>query len=205
MAKDPLRAKILKAALPDVPFDGWTEELLARAGEKEGVSQKAMKEAFPGGVADLARYFSRWADDEMQKRLARQKGEGGVKARTRDKVALAVRTRLEILAPWKPAVSSALAFLALPPRNFRLPSMLWRTADRIWICAGDTSRDYNRYTKRFLLSGVLAATTLYWLDDASEGHARTWDFLTRRIDNVVRIGRTISSLSSLVGGKESRA
>lgn len=28
---------------------------------------------------------------------------------------------------------------------------------------------------------------LYWLGDESEGHARTWDFLDRRIEDVMQI------------------
>lgn len=197
MAKNLLRVKILQAALPDVAFDGWTEELLARAAKKSRVSPKALKQAFPDGVADLVPYFSEWADEEMQKRLKQAKKKdpraGGTALRTRDRIALGARTRLEILAPWKQAVSAALAYLSLPPRNLALPKMVWRTADVIWTEAGDTSTNYNRYTKRFLLSGVLTATTLYWLNDASKNNARTWAFLDRRIDNVVRIGRRISS------------
>ena len=39
-----------------------------------------------------------------------------------------------------------------------------------------------------LLAGVLTSTTLFWLNDKSDGHAATWAFLERRIDEVLKIG-----------------
>ncbi len=52
---------------------------------------------------------------------------------------------------------------------------------------GDTSDDVNWYSKRATLSGVYGATVLYWLGDDSPDHQRTWEFLDRRIDNVMQI------------------
>jgi ubiquinone biosynthesis protein COQ9 len=55
----------------------------------------------------------------------------------------------------------------------------------IWTTLGDPSDDVNWYTKRAILSGVYSATLLYWLGDDSDGHRATWEFLARRIDNVM--------------------
>ncbi|MGH6948453.1 MAG: COQ9 family protein, partial [Kiloniellales bacterium] len=52
----------------------------------------------------------------------------------------------------------------------------------------DTATDYNYYSKRLLLAGVMSATLLVWLDDRSESHATTWRFLDRRLDEVIAIG-----------------
>ena len=54
------------------------------------------------------------------------------------------------------------------------------------MALGDTSDDLNWYSKRAILSGVYGSTVLYWLGDASEGHAATWAFLDRRIEDVMR-------------------
>ena len=63
---------------------------------------------------------------------------------------------------------------------------IWGTADAIWTALGDTSTDLNWYTKRATLSAVYAATVLFWLGDDSPDHQATWDFLDRRIENVMR-------------------
>ena len=89
------------------------------------------------------------------------------------------------------AVRRALSYLALP-RNAALGAKcLYRTVDAIWYAAGDTSTDYNFYTKRLLLAGVYASTLLFWLNDTSEGRAETWAFLDRRIAEVTRLGGTL--------------
>lgn len=181
------KAAILLAALPNVAFDGWTEELLARAAKK---TKTDAKKYFPGGVCELVLYFSEWADTQMAAALHPKALKD---LRIRDKVSLGVRERLEILTPYKEALRAALAYMAMPPRGLHLPKLVWDTADKIWWAAGDTATDYNHYTKRILLSGVLTSTTLYWLNDSSDDDEKTWQFLDRRIDNVMTVGKTLAS------------
>jgi ubiquinone biosynthesis protein COQ9 len=106
--------------------------------------------------------------------------------RFRARVAHAVRLRLELVEPHKEAVRRGATLFALPMHAADGARALWETADAIWTGLGDTSDDLNWYTKRATLSGVYSATVLYWLGDQSSGHAATWDFLDRRIDDVMR-------------------
>ncbi len=182
------RDAVLLAALPDVAFDGWTPALLARAADKAGVDDAACADLFPNGVASLITHFSDWADRKCEERLHDQDLDT---LRIRDRITLGVRTRLEVLAPYKDAASAALGRHIDPRLGLTLPHTVWRTADRLWWQAGDTATDWNHYSKRTLLSGVLASTGLYWLSDTSEDHADTWAFLDRRIDNVMTLGKGI--------------
>jgi ubiquinone biosynthesis protein COQ9 len=49
-----------------------------------------------------------------------------------------------------------------------------------------------------LLGGVLLSTTLYWLQDSSEGNQASSAFLDRRIAEVLRIGGHIGKLRAAV-------
>ena len=142
--------------------------------------------------------FSDWADRQM---LARLEKTDLAALKVRERVAAGVRFRLEVLAPHKEAVRRGLSFLALPPNAGQALKSLHRTVDAVWTLAGDRSTDYNYYTKRLLLAGVLSSTTLFWLNDRSEGHAQTWAFLERRIDEVLkvggRLGKTMKGLLDL--------
>ncbi|HEY5598497.1 MAG TPA: COQ9 family protein, partial [Kiloniellales bacterium] len=109
----------------------------------------------------------------------------------RDRIAVAVRTRLELLAAHREAVRRGVAFLALPINAPLGLKCVYRTVDAIWYAAGDTATDYNFYSKRLLLAGVYSATLLFWLNDASEGSAATWAFLGRRIAEVLKVGRSV--------------
>ena len=191
-SNDVIKSKILKATLPSVVFDGWTMELLNRAAVECGYQEEMALSVFPRGVKDALGYFSRWADNEMLHALEKNEAP----ARVREKIALAVRTRLEILAPHKEAERLAIAFWMRPVRKWEGAKLVWKTADVIWSWAGDTATDYNHYTKRALLGGVLTATALYWLSDQSAGHKDSWAFLDRRIDNVLSIGKIVGRLKT---------
>jgi ubiquinone biosynthesis protein COQ9 len=107
--------------------------------------------------------------------------------RTRERVAHAVKARLQAVEPYKDAARRAAAFLALPQNAPLAASLMMRSVDRMWRAAGDRSSDFSYYTKRALLGGVYGATLIHWLSDSSEGHADTWTFLEHRIDDVMQI------------------
>lgn len=186
-----IKDAIIETALPAVPFDGWTVKVLQDAAIEAGYEKDMVKAVFPRGVQDALVHFSGWADRRMMEELPKSPS-----MRVRDKIALAVRTRLEILAPYKEAERLAVAFWLRPLRKWEGAKLAWKTADVIWDWAGDTATDYNRYTKRGLLSGVLGATILFWLSDTSKNHADSWAFLDRRIDNVLSIGKIAGRLKT---------
>lgn len=194
---------ILENMLPDVPFTGWTAAGMAAAAERAGFAPEMAAAVFPGGLPDMVAHFSDWADRGMMAALA---GTDPETLRIRDRVATAVMARLRVLAPHREAVRAALSYWSMPPRGVRAGGVVWRTADRIWDWAGDTATDYNRYTKRGLLCGVIGSTTLAWLgDDGATGDmAATRAFLDRRIENVMQWGRFVGKIKgSMPGGRKS--
>lgn len=183
--KDPA-TDLLNAALMHVPFDGWSETAFKAAIEDTGIAPALARGLFPRGALDLAAAFHRRGDDQMVAALAARDMSA---LRFRDKVALGVRLRLELIEDKEPVRRGATLF-ALPMHAVEGSRLIWGTADRIWTALGDTSRDINWYTKRATLSAVYSATVLYWLGDESQNHQATWDFLDRRIDDVMKIEET---------------
>jgi ubiquinone biosynthesis protein COQ9 len=175
---------MIDAALMHVPFDGWSEVSFRAAAADAGITPEEARALFPRGAVDLALAFHRRADDEMAAAL---KAADLGAMRFRDRVSHAVRLRLDLVEPHKEAVRRGLTLFALPMHAPDGARALWETADAIWTALGDPSEDLNWYTKRATLSGVYSATVLYWLGDQSAGHAATWEFLDRRIDDVMRI------------------
>ena len=181
---DIIRTQVLDAALPDVPFDGWSEALFRRAVAGAKVDPGHARLAFPRGALDLAVAFHRRGDAQMLERLDTPDfSELGMTK----KITTAIRTRLEIAEPHEEAIRRAMAMFALPLYASEGARLTWDTADRIWNAAGDTAEDYNWYTKRLTLSGVFSSTLLCWLGDTSPDKEETWAFLDRRIGDVMRI------------------
>jgi ubiquinone biosynthesis protein COQ9 len=104
----------------------------------------------------------------------------------REKIRSLIWHRLEIMGPAREAVRRALAILAMPHNLPLALRISWRSTDLMWRIAGDTSADFNHYTKRMTLGAVYGSALLVWLDDQSEGWTETAAFLDRRIDDVMR-------------------
>lgn len=183
-----IRDRLLQATLPHVSFDGWGARALAAGAGDAGIDPAVAQNAFPGGGAELIGFFSAGIDRRMLESLGKQDLAA---MKVRDRIALAVRTRLELLIPHREAVCRGVSFLALPLNAPVGLKCLYRTVDAIWYAAGDTATDYNFYSKRLLLSGVYSTTLLFWLNDSSEAFAATWAFLDRRIAEVLKVGGTL--------------
>jgi ubiquinone biosynthesis protein COQ9 len=174
---------VLAAALPHADFDGFTDTVLEKACLEAGCAKGDSSRLFEDGTLGLLEFYSTWADAEMEKRLAAM----DLKAmKIRERIATAVRTRLEVLKPHKEAARRAAALLSLPTHAALGARLLYRTVDAMWRAAGDTSTDFNFYTKRGILAGVYGSTAMRWFGDTSEGEQATQAFLAARIENVMQ-------------------
>jgi ubiquinone biosynthesis protein COQ9 len=191
-----LADRILDAALPAIVFDGWTMKTLENAALSIGHTAFDVKRAFPNGVAGAAALFSTRADEAMLETLRRDYDLSTMKIRER--IATSVMVRLRQQLPQREAVRRMIGFYALPWNVPAGLNTLYATVDAIWHEAGDTSTDYNFYTKRLMLSGVLKSTTNVWLDDKTDEMSETEAFLARRIENVMQIEKTKAKLRDQV-------
>ena len=178
-----IREKLALAVGENAVFDGWTPAAVDSAAGQVGFDPAQARLALPkdqGGKIDL---YIRAVDRELEAWFTPERLQG---LKIREKIRGLIWKRLEIMAPAREAVRRALSILAMPQN---IPMGLkagWRTADVMWRIAGDTSTDFNHYTKRVTLAGVYASTLLVWLDDRTEGWTETADFLDRRIEDVMQ-------------------
>lgn len=177
---DQAKEMLLAAALPHVPFDGWSAATLAAAVTDSRLDGRLARALFPRGGVDLAVAYHKSGDARMAEALAA--ADLGA-LRFRDRIAHAVLLRLE--GADKELVRRGSALFALPQHAAEGAALIWGTADAVWRALGDRSADLNWYTKRATLSAVYGATVLFWLGDTSEGHADTRAFLDRRIEGVM--------------------
>jgi ubiquinone biosynthesis protein COQ9 len=182
-----LRPRLVAAMLPDVPFDGWTALARDAAACAQGVDRDIAAMALPDSAAMVDAYIAH-ADTLM---VAAMGDVSGLKVR--DRIRLALRSRLEAASADREAVRRALAVLAQPQHAGLAARSLWRTADTMWRAAGDTATDFNHYSKRAILGAVYSASLLYWLDDDSDDHEATWAFIDRRIDSIMKFEKTKAS------------
>lgn len=191
-----LRAELLEAIVPHVPFDGWSEPAFAAAVADLAVDPALARLACPRGAVDLAVEYHRAADRRLAEALKTADFTG---LKFREKVAATVKLRFGLVDA--ELVRRAASVFALPQNAVLGSRLVWETADLIWRGLGDTSEDFNWYSKRLTLSGVFSATVLFWIGDESEGQADTWAFLDHRIENVLQFEKIKSGLIRLPGVK----
>jgi len=193
-SKQTIKNAIIESFLPDVAYDGWSWSSVLKAAAREGYGRGQVREAFPGGIGDVVCSYAAHIDDLMMARLDRIDPDV---LRVRDRIRMAVLARFDALEPYKEAERYAVSYWSMPLRHVRAGKIVWRTADLIWNWAGDISDDYNHYTKRGLLSGILSTSTLVWLDDESDDRIVTSNFVDRRIDNVMQIGKIMGKIKAV--------
>ena len=178
-----LRRRLALAVGENAVFDGWSRKAVDSAAGQLGIDPVQARLAMPKSQSGMIDLYIQEVDRALEawftpKRLQDKK--------IREKIRALVWKRLEIMGPAREAVRRGLAILAMPQNIPLALRISWRTADLMWRIAGDTSTDFNHYTKRMTLGAVYASTLLAWLDDRSEGWKDTAAFLDRRIDDVMR-------------------
>lgn len=187
------RKKILKQALIDINTYGFNENMLIHVAENCNLSKGTLGRLFPEGIYELKEYFFNQTDIEMLKKIKQKENKD---IRIRDKIYNGVIIRLEIFQKNKDSIKHI--FVSESSSPIKSIKNLWNTADLIWRSAGDTSTDYNHYTKRLLLSWVYLSTLLCWFNDKSKNIEETKLFLNRRIDEVLKFGKTSASIKSRI-------
>jgi ubiquinone biosynthesis protein COQ9 len=210
-SEDDVKAAVLDAALKRVPEEGFTETMLAGAAKDAGVGAEMVLHLFPQGPLSLIEFFSENSDAAMERALA-EKNLAGMKVRER--IGAAVLARIDAIRPHKEAARRAAAFLMLPMHAATGVTLLYRTVDAMWRAAGDTSTDFNFYTKRAILAGVYSSTLVRWFNDTSEDESATREFLAARIENVMQFEKfkadmrkrtsKLPTLSEIFGGPDGR-
>lgn len=179
-----LRRRWLTELLPEVAFEGWTEAAVSAAAIRAGLTQGEQALAAPQGVLNLIDAFFDAAEAAARAELASADLTG---LRVPDKVKRGVIAWLDALAPNREAARRAASRGFLPWGAGPALQRTWKVADMIWTAAGDQSDDYNRYSKRALLAGVLPAIVLYWADNPSPEDLD--GFIARRLANASGIGQ----------------
>ena len=176
---DRMEQSVLDAAILRAPALGWNDRLVRAACADNGLSQGDEELLLPNGARDLAALLSRRHDDRAMAALAQL---DAASLKIRERIARGVSERMEAGAADLEATKRCAAFLALPVNADLGLKLAWESADLIWRWAGDTATDWNHYSKRVILSGILVpALTMRWFDGREAAEA----FVARRIDNVM--------------------
>ncbi len=171
-------------------FDGLGMHAFEIAlGEFDEYQANILRVLFPSVPNDCLTYAHQYADSVMINAISDDiKGVRAI-------LFHGLMARYEFMKPYRLAIQKSALHFSLPhqiPLGIRLVA---DSADALWQRAGDNSVDFNYYTKRALLMGVISATLPVYCNDKTENLHETADFLRHRLDNVVAIGKNIHQAS----------
>ncbi len=172
-------AAMLAAAARLSPRLGWTSRMVRAAAAEAALSEGEAALLLPHGARDLAALL---AADHDRRALAALADTDPASLKIRERIRAAVMARLEAAMRDEPALRRWMGFLLLPANAALGARLLWRTADVLWRWAGDAATDENHYSKRAILSEILASTLALRL---SHGAAAAEARLDRRIAQVM--------------------
>jgi ubiquinone biosynthesis protein COQ9 len=181
-----LRRQLALAVGENAVFDGWTRQAVDSAAQQLGIDPAQARLAMPKRQAEMIDVYIQEVDRALEAWFTPERLAG---MKIREKIRSLVWRRLEIMSPAREAIRRALAILAMPQNVPLALRISWRTADIMWRIAGDTSTDFNHYTKRMTLGAVYGSTLVVWLEDQTEDWSDTAAFLDRRIEDVMKIER----------------
>ncbi len=196
MDKQQAAHDIITATLPIVAFDGWTMRALTQGAVASGYKKTDVIRVFPNGAMDAVNFYHEMCDKQLATELA---GYNLDTMKIRQKITLAVRLRIENHTAEKEAIRRAVQLNMLPFNLHHASRNLYSTVDTIWRAINDKSTDFNFYSKRATLAAVYTATLLFWLNDDSMRHQATWDFLYRRIENIMQFEKLKVKIKNTLG------
>lgn len=164
-----LRTALLKAALLEVPNKGWSIAALASGAGKCGLSPMAHG-LIPRGPVELVEYFSRQCDEALSTEMQLRREEMAA-LELRNRLLLAMQTRLKMVAPHVANWAEALALRALPTN---LPHTLQDAQSLATILIDTCGEDaqaplfpsaLDLRAKQMTVAAVYGASELYMLTD----------------------------------------
>lgn len=197
-----METAILSASYAHVPTTGFTQDSLTRGAIDAGYLP-ASTNLFPSGAFDLVQYHlvtERLAlKDRVQFPGAQLRTEGstsqskalGTGAKVRALLLARLRANDQVIHKIPEALGQMSLLRNIPASIAELA----RLVDEIWYLAGDVSVDSSWYTKRGTLAGIYASSEMFMTQDKSKDHKDTEDFVDRRLEDVMRVGRTASSVT----------
>ncbi|MDB1135438.1 COQ9 family protein [Candidatus Anaplasma sp. TIGMIC] len=194
--------KICDETLALIPTYGVTDEALLEACSRLHLEDSLYK--FPRGIRDVLEHMynalichiSSEYNDKNREEIPR----------VRDKILWLLHQCVGFhagLPECRLLMKAVVAYCLVPKNTCFAGAMAFKIADEIWHLAQDSSTDFSYYTKRITLSTVYIMSMLHMVEDTSDNYAATYDFMRRRVDNVVAFhkmkGRFQSLLSKSLG------
>ena len=176
------RLKILKFAKIVVADDGLTSNTFKNISKKYDLNIDEMNLLFPGGKNDFLQFVLEQLNIDLENYC---KKLDLIRLPVHKRIRKILLSKIYIMNKEKKFYKKIFLSLLIPKKNFSLPIKLYKSVDQIWFIAGDTSVDFNFYTKRLILAGIYSRVIFFFFNNNNQ--ALLEDLLDSSLKRVSKI------------------
>ena len=159
------RLKILKFAKIIVAEDGLTSKTLKNISKKYDLDIHEINLLFPDGKNDFLRFALEQLNIDLENYC---KKLDLIRLPIHKRIRKILLSKIYIMDKEKKFYKKIFLNLLIPKKNFSLPIKLYKSVDQIWFIAGDTSVDFNFYTKRLILAGIYSRVIFFFFNNNNQ-------------------------------------
>jgi len=159
------RLALLKLAKIFISKKGLTKNSLENISKKYGIDINETELLFPEGNIDLIQFTLEQLNKELEEYCRKI---DLIRLPVHKRIKKILLSKISLMNKNKLFYRSIFFNLLVPKKNFSLSSQLYNSVDQIWFIAGDSSTDFNFYTKRLILSVIYSRIMLYFFNNNNQ-------------------------------------
>ncbi len=179
------RLEVLKFAKTSISKKGLNSQTLQHLCEENNLNINETQLLFPRGNKDLIKFTL----EQLNKDLSEYcKKIDLIRLPVHKRVRKILLSKIHLMKKEKQFYRNIFLNLLIPKRDLSLPRQLYKSIDQIWFIAGDTSIDFNFYTKRLILAGIYSRVILFFFNnDDQAALEKILDNNLRRVSKIPEI------------------
>ena len=159
------RQVVLRFAKEFVSEKGLTKNCLENISKKYGLNTDETDLLFPQGNIDLIKFALEQLNNDLEVYC---KQIDLIRLPIHKRIRKVLLSKISLMNKDKLFYRSIFLNLLIPKKNFSLSSQLYNSVDQLWFIAGDSSTDFNFYTKRLILSGIYSRVMLFFFNNNNQ-------------------------------------
>jgi ubiquinone biosynthesis protein COQ9 len=185
------RLEVLKFAKIFVSEKGLTKNSLENISKRYGIDINETELLFPEGNIDLIQFTLEQLNKELEEYCRKI---DLIRLPVHKRIKKVLLSKISLMNKNKLFYRSIFFNLLVPKKNLSLSSQLYNSVDQIWFIAGDSSTDFNFYTKRLILSVIYSRIMLYFFNNNNQEELE--NILDDSLQRVSRIPKIKSKLKT---------
>jgi len=159
------RLEVLKYAKIFISEKGLIKNSLENISKRYGLNINEIELLFPEGNIDLIKFTLEQLNKELEEYC---KKIDLIRLPVHKRIKKVLLSKISLMNKNKLFYRSIFLNLLIPKKNFSLSNQLYNSVDQIWFIAGDSSTDFNFYTKRLILSGIYSRVILFFFNNNNQ-------------------------------------